>query len=463
MKNRIGSIAGVAVGIVVGAALVGLGAGAAGDALAAPQAVPSNVSPPTISGTARQGENLTGEHGDWSGGVTSYAYQWQRCNAAGASCVNIAGETGTVREITAGDVGSTLRLRVIASNADGAGAPAFSAVSAVVQAAIAPASTRPPNVTGTARVGEALTTDRGEWANNPTSFAYQWLRCNAAGDACVNIPGENAQSRILTAGDLGSRLRVQVTASNAAGSSSALSGPSEVVQAAGAAPANTAPPTISGTPQAGQTLTAANGTWSNSPTSFTYQWQRCNSAGASCTNIPGETGQTRIVANDDVGNRLRVVVTARNAVGSASANSSPTDVISTGLPAGAIQLPNGKVSIPVTSVSAPERLVVDGVRFTPNPVRTRGPISVSFHVVDTRGYFVRDALVFVRSTPLVTSTPPETGTRQDGWVTFQVQPRQSFPLNGKAVQFFVRARKQTDNLLAGISTRRLVQVRTAKG
>ena len=109
------------------------------------------------------------------------------------------------------------------------------------------------------------------------------------------------------------------------------------------------------------------------------------------------------------------------------------------------------------------RLVVDSVRFTPNPIRTRGPISVSFHVVDTRGFVVRDALVFVRSTPLVTSTPPETGTRQDGWVTFQVLPRKSFPLNGKAVQFFVRARKQGDNLLAGISTRRLVQVRTAKG
>ena len=135
MKNRIGSIAGVAVGIVVGAALVGLGTGAAGDALAAPQAVPTNISLPTISGAARVGERLTGEHGDWSGGVTSYAYQWQRCNASGtpASCVNIAGETGTVRDITTGDVGSTLRLRVIASNGDGASQPAFSAVSAVVQ------------------------------------------------------------------------------------------------------------------------------------------------------------------------------------------------------------------------------------------------------------------------------------------------------------------------------------------
>jgi hypothetical protein len=210
-------------------------------------------------------------------------------------------------------------------------------------------------------------------------------------------------------------------------------------------------------------LTASNGTWSNNPTGYAYQWQRCNSAGASCTNIPGETRNTRIVANDDVGNRLRVLVTATNAAGSAQAASAPTDVIQTGLPAGAIRLSNGKVSIPVSSVSLPDRLIVDSVRFTPNPVRTRAPITVSFHVVDTRGYVVREAIVFVRSVPLVTSTPAETATRQDGWVTLQVTPRSSFPLNGKAVQFFVRARKQGEDALAGVSSRRLVQVRTARG
>ena len=93
MKKRIGSIAGVAVGIVVGAALAGLGAGAAGDAQAAAQAPPVNGSPPTISGVARVGERLTAERGDWSNGATSYAFQWQRCNASGtpASCVNIDG------------------------------------------------------------------------------------------------------------------------------------------------------------------------------------------------------------------------------------------------------------------------------------------------------------------------------------------------------------------------------------
>jgi hypothetical protein len=59
--------------------------------------------------------------------------------------------------------------------------------------------------------------------------------------------------------------------------------------AVAAPPANTTAPTISGTPKVGETLTAQNGTWSNSPTAFQYQWQRCNTSGAACTNVPGST------------------------------------------------------------------------------------------------------------------------------------------------------------------------------
>jgi hypothetical protein len=76
---------------------------------------------------------------------------------------------------------------------------------------------------------------------------------------------------------------------------------------------------------------------------------------------------------------------------------------------------------------------------------------------------VRDVLVFARSTPLVTSAAGEQPTGQDGWATIRLTPKRTFPLRrGYSVQFFVRARKQGDNILAGISTRRLVQVRTAR-
>ena len=112
----------------------------------------------------------------------------------------------------------------------------------------------------------------------------------------------------------------------------------------------------------------------------------------------------------------------------------------------------------------PARLVIDGVHFTPGVVRSRrGPVSVRVHVSDTRGYWVRGALVFVRSTPLVTSTPPEQVTNQSGYATLTTFPRATFPLKrGYSVQFFLRTRKEGDSLLAGISSRRLAQVATAR-
>lgn len=131
-------------------------------------------------------------------------------------------------------------------------------------------------------------------------------------------------------------------------------------------------------------------------------------------------------------------------------------------PEGQIKLSNGKISIPVTSVVLPARLVIDGVHFTPGVVRSRrGPVSVRVHVSDTRGYWVRGALVFVRSTPLVTSTPPEQVTNQSGYATLTTFPRATFPLKrGYHVQFFLRTRREGDSLLAGISSRRLAQVAT---
>ncbi|MGB8004587.1 MAG: hypothetical protein WCF27_10045 [Gaiellaceae bacterium] len=133
-------------------------------------------------------------------------------------------------------------------------------------------------------------------------------------------------------------------------------------------------------------------------------------------------------------------------------------------PAGQIKLANGRTSIPVSSVSLPARLIIDGVRFTPGLVVSRNrPVSVRVHVSDTRGYVVRDALVFVRATPLVTSTPAEQATDQAGYVTLSMFPRATFPLKrGYHVQFFVRTRKEGDSLLAGVSSRRLVQVATAR-
>jgi len=116
----------------------------------------------------------------------------------------------------------------------------------------------------------------------------------------------------------------------------------------------------------------------------------------------------------------------------------------------------------VTSVTPPARLVIDVVHFTPSVVTSRrGPVSVRVHVSDSRGFWVRGALVFVRSTPLVTSTPPELVTNQSGFVTLTTFLRRALPLRrGFHVQFFLRTRKDGDSLLAGVSSRRLAQVAT---
>lgn len=93
-------------------------------------------------------------------------------------------------------------------------------------------------------------------------------------------------------------------------------------------PTNTAIPTITGTPKPGQTLAAARGTWSGTaPIAFGYQWESCDRAGASCVAVRARTTSTYVVSSSDAGSSLRVLVTASNAAGSASATSAPTGVV----------------------------------------------------------------------------------------------------------------------------------------
>ena len=93
-------------------------------------------------------------------------------------------------------------------------------------------------------------------------------------------------------------------------------------------PANTAVPTISGDPVAGNVLTAAPGTWTGTmPITYAYQWDSCDADGGSCVPLPGEASTTYHVLATDAGSTLRVVVTAKNAAGQASAISRESDVV----------------------------------------------------------------------------------------------------------------------------------------
>ena len=98
-------------------------------------------------------------------------------------------------------------------------------------------------------------------------------------------------------------------------------------RAAGNAPVNSAPPTISGTAQLGQALSASKGSWSGSPTTFAYAWSQCDANGASCTAISGATAATYTAAPADVGHTLRVAVTATGDGGSGQATSAQSAVV----------------------------------------------------------------------------------------------------------------------------------------
>ena len=194
-------------------------------------------------------------------------------------------------------------------------------------AELAPRNTVAPTISGTPAPGQTLTATAGTWVGEPTSFAYQWQRCDAAGAACASIDAATGQTYLVSDADVGTTLRVGVTARNGVGSATEISAPTAVVQATGA-PVNTAPPTITGTAQVGQTLSATTGTWSGSPTSFAFQWQRCTSAGLDCADIAGASGGTYVVSGSDVGSTLRVVVTATNAMGSTAFASAPSATVS---------------------------------------------------------------------------------------------------------------------------------------
>ena len=192
---------------------------------------------------------------------------------------------------------------------------------------------------------------------------------------------------------------------------------------------------------------------------FTYQWQGCDGAGANCANINGATGKVYRVATSDVGKRLRVQVTAR---GTAPARTPPP--LRRARPSSirrARRAADGRYSIPATSVKEPFRLVISGVEFIPSVLRSRQEFTGRFRVTDTRGYVVRDAIVLVTGVPLGwINAPQELKTNVDGLATIQLQPTTRLRLvRGGSMVMFIRARKEGDNILAGISSRRLVRVR----
>jgi hypothetical protein len=326
----------------------------------------------------------------------------------------------------------------------------------------APQPTGQPTISGRPVVGNVLTASNGSFSGTtPFNYSYRWLRCPATGsggggEGCTAISGATFRRYTVRSADRGHRLRVRVTAANADGTATETSNATAIVQAAPARPNNSAPPTITGTPQVAQTLTANNGTWTGQqPITYAYHWRRCDRTGGSCSDISGATSKTYVLTTADEGTTLRVRVTARNSAGTASATSAPTAVITKA------EAPGGS-AVSINDVSLPNRLLIDRYSFSPNRLRRRGTIIGRFHVSDSRNHSVVGALVFVEGVPLGQTAPShaEKPTDATGWATFTIRATSRLQFRGSnRFAFFLRARKAGEDPLGGVSARRLVAVR----
>lgn len=269
----------------------------------------TNVTAPTISGSTTTGQTLTASNGTWSTTPDSYSYQWKRAGSA------ISGATAATYVLQVADEGQAITVTVTASKS---GYTSGTATSASVTPSSGSGGTLTntvlPAISGTASMGQTLTTSNGTWSATPDSYTYQWKRAGSA------ISGATSSTYGVQAADVGQAVTVTVTAIKATYTSGVATSAS-VTPTAGTLTNSTAP-TITGTATVGQTLTAGNGTWSATPDSYTYQWKRSGS------NISGATSSTYLLVTTDIGNTITVTVTAVKAgYTSASATSAATGTV----------------------------------------------------------------------------------------------------------------------------------------
>jgi hypothetical protein len=177
---------------------------------------PVNTVAPTVSpsGTQVTGTLITSNVGTWAG-VTpiNYEYKWTRNGVA------ISGATASTYTIQSADDGTTIRVEVKGTNAYGESAFIASSNSVSAINAVAPSNTVAPVISGTAVVGQTLSSTTGTWTGTPTpTYSYQWKR------GATNI-GTNSSTYTLVAADAGntSNITCVVTATNSAGSANATS------------------------------------------------------------------------------------------------------------------------------------------------------------------------------------------------------------------------------------------------
>ena len=282
---------------------------------------------PTIGGTAQVQETLTA---DISGiadedGLTSVSYSYQWIRGDGNTDTDISGETASTYTLVSADVGKAIKVRIIFTDDAGNDESLTSEATAAVTASNTLA-TGEPTITGTAQVGEELTADTTDISDSDglinASFTYRWL----ADD--TDITDATGSTYTLAAADEGKAIKVRITFTDDAGNDESLTSAPTATVAASNTPA-TGEPTITGTAQVGETLTADTTGISDSdgltnPT-FTYQWLAddadiTDATGSTYALVAADEGKTikvRVSFTDDRGHQETLTSTATATVASA--------------------------------------------------------------------------------------------------------------------------------------------------
>jgi hypothetical protein len=216
---------------------------------------------------------------------------------------------------------------------------ANSVVATLVGATTTPVDQTLPGISGSAVVGQTLTEVHGTWTGSPTSYTYQWSRCERE-ERCGAIAGATGQTYNVQPADVGDTIVVAEIAHNASGASAPVSSQETGIVQVPPVPVNTSPPGVQGPAVIGQTLEEVHGAWTGSPTGYSYQWENCVRELA-CSAIAGATGQTYVVQANDAGRTIRVREVASNGYGVGNpAYSYETGVVPAPAPPSNVALPS---------------------------------------------------------------------------------------------------------------------------
>ena len=281
-------------------------------------ASPTNSTLPVITGSFADNGVMFASTGTFAS-ASSYAYRWLRCDSAGNNCDEIPGADTSSYRGSSQDVGKRLRVRVTATSTTGT-TEATSEPTPIIAGPepknIVPPKVIVPGTTGIPVAGVAQSSSVGTWAGGgPLTYTYQWKKCQPKDGPCYRILETRAKSStfVPTVELIGWSLRVEVTATNSAGSATEQSESTPLV--IGNPPLNSVRPRVSifaTNPSVGQVLTVDSGSFSGFGLAYAYQWRRCDPFGTlpSCVAIAGATTNSYTLTEADLGLTLRVYVTA---------------------------------------------------------------------------------------------------------------------------------------------------------